>query len=94
MTTTDPLAYDGAPRPITEEEARTIAHAEYVISSRGAAMYRGSDGGFYPFDPLRLRQDAVQYVNAKRRALRDQIMAGECTHTVFYNAARDTFYCA
>lgn len=95
MTTTTTLHYDGAPRAITEEEAKTIAHAEYIIGrgSDGCAMYRGSDGGYYPFSPLRRRQDAISYVNVKRADLRRRIMAGECTHTIFYNAARDEFYC-
>lgn len=99
MTSTDSLAglhYDGAPRPITEDEAKTIAHEEYVLGhgSNGVAMYRGSDGGFYPFSPARRGQDAIAFLNVKRRDLRGRIMRGECTHTIFYNPTRDTFYCA
>ena len=90
------LHYDGAPRPITEAEAKAIAHDEYVIGrgSAGVAMYRGADGGYYPFTPTRRGQDAIAYLNVKRRDLRERIMRGECTHTIFYNAARDSFYCA
>jgi hypothetical protein len=97
MTLTDqhatPLHYDGAPRPITEDEARTIAHEEYVLL-RGYAAHRGSDGGFHLSEPTRQGQDAVSYVNVKRAALRERIMAGACTHTVFYDRHRDRFYCA
>ena len=90
------LHYDGAPRPITEDEAKTIAHDEYRMSGYGRdgmALYRGSDGGFYPFSPVRRGQAAIAYLNAKRADLSRRIMAGECTHTIFYNSARDTFYC-
>jgi hypothetical protein len=86
------LNYDGAPRAITEDEARAIAHEEYVLL-RGYAAHRGGDGGYHLSEPLRQRQDAVSYVNVKRRDLRERIMAGRCTHTVFYDRARDAFYC-
>jgi muramidase (phage lysozyme) len=85
------LHYDNAPRPITEDEAKTIAHEEYVLQ-RGYAAYSGADGGYHLFEPLRQRQDAVTYINVKRADLRRRIMAGECTHTVFYDRARDKFY--
>ena len=92
---TSPLHYDGAPRPITEEEAKTIAHEEYVIG-RGAndwAMYRGADGGYHVFEPSRRGQDAITFLNVKRKDLRERIMRGDCTHTIFYNRATDAFYC-
>lgn len=86
--------YDGAPRPITDEEAKIIAHAEYVRGYDGIACYRGADGGFHAFSPIRRGQDAIAYLNVKRADLRRRIMAGECTHTIFYDRARDVFYCA
>ena len=87
------LHYDGAPRPITGEEAKTIAHAEYVRGYDGIACYRGADGGRHAFSPIRRGQDAITYLNVKRADLRRRIMDGECTHTIFYDRARDTFYC-
>jgi hypothetical protein len=86
-------AYDGAPREITEDEARQLAHEEYVLSRpTGIACYRGADGGYHAFDPVRRGQDAIAYLNVKRRDLRERLMAGKCTHTCFYDRARDRFY--
>jgi hypothetical protein len=92
---TSALHYDGAPRPITEDEARAIAHAEYVFGRgpNGVACYRGADGGLHAFSPTRRGQDAVVYLNHKRADMRERIMAGKCSHTIFYDRARDTFYC-
>ena len=96
MTSTDSLAglhYDGAPRPITEDEAKTIAHAEYVRGFDGIACYRGADGGTHAFSPIRRGQDAIMYLNVKRADLRRRIMSGEAEYIIFYDSARDTFYC-
>lgn len=94
------LNYDGAPRPITADEAREIAHGEYQLiklgeyGSRNYAGHRGADGGMHLCEPTRKGQDAVSYINVKRADLRERIMAGKCQHTVFYDRARDRFYCA
>lgn len=87
------LHYDGAPRPITEAEARAIAHGEYALL-RGYAVHRGADGGMHLSEPMRQHQDAVAYINVKRKALRERIMAGKCIHSIYYDRARDAFYCA
>jgi hypothetical protein len=93
------LKYDGAPREITAEEAKTIAHEEYVLRrsyGRHMVFSRGADGGMHLryTSNSRSGQDAVVWMNTRRQDLRTRIMAGECTHTIFYNRARDTFYCA
>jgi hypothetical protein len=90
------LHYDGAPRPITEDEARDIAHAEYVIRSSGTdhlCLSRGADGGMHLRQSFTRSQAAILWTNTRRRDLRERIMAGKCTATIFYDRARDTFYC-
>lgn len=90
------LAYDGAPRDITAEEARRIAHAEHQLVSRNGRHHwlsRGSDGGMHLRESFTRSQAAVVQVNARRADLRERIMAGRCQHTIFYDRARDTFYC-
>ena len=87
-----PLHYDGASRAITHAEAERIAGDEY--DSRGCQMLsRGADGGIH------LRGDAYSpgaargWADEQAGKLTRKIMAGECQFTVFYDRARDTFYC-
>lgn len=90
------LNYDGAPRPITEDEAKQIAHEEYIIRGIGSStkfLSRGADGGYHLREQGR-GQLMVTVCNARRKDLRDRIMAGKCQNTVFYDRARDRFYCA
>lgn len=91
------LHYDGAPREITEDEAREIAHAEYKMSSHYGqhhVMSRGADGGYHLRETFTRSQAAVVWMNARRQDLRERILTGKCTHTIFYDRARDAFYCA
>lgn len=85
------LHYDGAARPITRDEAERIAAAEYA--SRGCGMLSaGSDGGMHWRGNAYSPGAARGWAEEKARALVRKIMAGECTHTVFYDRFRDTFY--
>lgn len=91
------LRYDGAPREITEEEARKIAHEEHKIVSRYGQHHwysRGADGGMHLRESFSHSQAAIVQVNTRRKDLRERIMAGKCQFTIFYDRARDTFYCA
>lgn len=88
------LNYNGAPRPITPDEARELAHAEYKLGGNGASTYamsRGSDGGYHIRQTGR-GQAMVTWINVRRADLRERIMAGKCTQTCFYDHARDRFY--
>lgn len=96
MDSTTTLRYDNAPREITADEARAIAHAEHQLSSRNGQHYwmsRGSDGGMHLRETFTRSQAAITQINARRNDLRERIMAGRCQHTIFYDRARDTFYC-
>jgi hypothetical protein len=91
------LHYDGAPRPITADEAKEIAHAEHTVVSRNGRhhwMSRGADGGMHLRETFTRSQAAIVQVNTRRKDLRERIMAGKCQHTIFYDRARDRFYCA
>lgn len=94
---TSELHYDGAPRAITADEAKRIAHEEWTLVGPRYGQYRalsrGSDGGMHVRETFSRGQLAVTWVNVRRQDLRERIMGGKCTHTIFYDRARDTFYC-
>lgn len=86
------LNYDGASRPITLTEAEIIAAAEYT--SRGTScLSRGSDGGMHFRQSVYSEGAARGWAAEKGRAFVRRIMAGEAPHSVFYDRARDSFYC-
>lgn len=87
--------YDGAPRPITEDEAKQIARDEYQLSkSRGqhVCLSRGADGGMHVRETFERPLAAVVWVNARRQDLVRRLLAGDCTHTCFYDRARDRYW--
>lgn len=87
--------YDNAPRPITADEARAIAHEEYALRSYNGqhlVCSRGADGGMHLRETFTRSQAAVVWINTRRTQLRERILAGECTHTVFFDRARDAYY--
>lgn len=100
MTTTTTIAphYDDAPRGITHDEAIRIALDEYPEPSRcdreWSVRSRGADGGFHARSWHANYTAAKEDVRARRAAFVVRILAGECQHTIFYDRARDAFYCA
>jgi hypothetical protein len=86
------LHYDNAPRAIAHAEAARIAADEF--SSRGRGMLsRGSDGGMHWRGDAYSAGAARGWAAESGRTLVRKIMAGECRFTIFYDRARDTFYC-
>lgn len=91
------LNYNDSPRPITQAEAEAIAEGEYGWrhSCDGWIIWcRGSDGGTHFADTAYSEGSARGAAEERRRGLARRIMAGQCQHTVFYDRARDRFYCA
>jgi hypothetical protein len=85
-------AYDGAPRAITHGEAIAIAAGEYDYHGT-TCLHRGADGGMHFNQTVYSEGAARGWAGEKRRALVRKIMRGDARHTVFYDRARDRFYC-
>lgn len=86
------LRYDRAPRAVTHAEAAAIAADEYA--ARGRGMYsRGADGGMHWRGDAYSAGAAEGWRGEQARGFVRKIMAGEARHTIFYDRARDTFYC-